>query len=272
MKITALLTAAATVHLCLDAAVTAARAAEGAAVDALYIMVDPNKLVAPSEEIQFQRLREVREGAVEERAEAVHAAFLAWSDAEHDTTPVVQWRSVTGAEETSVLRETADTNLLVVVHNHNLDAYDALHAALWHTGKPVLLVPAAWEPKSATFSHVVVALSDHEIAADAIASAMPWLRAADHVTALRVGHPNDRAMQLCSRLQDAGIDADRRIVEPDSDNIGTQIVEEAHELGADLLVAGAYHHGSLVEWLMGGTTRHMLAAAKLPLWLEHKAL
>jgi len=46
-------------------------------------------------------------------------------------------------------------------------------------------------------------------------------------------------------------------------------VEEAKAIGAHMLVAGAYRHGQLLEWLMGGTTRHMLAAAELPLFLAH---
>ena len=40
-------------------------------------------------------------------------------------------------------------------------------------------------------------------------------------------------------------------------------------MGADLLVAGAYRHSQIVEWLLGGTTRHLLAAADLPILLAH---
>ena len=45
--------------------------------------------------------------------------------------------------------------------------------------------------------------------------------------------------------------------------------DKAHELGADLLVMGAYQHSPLREWLLGGVTRHMLANADLPLLLRH---
>ncbi|MDE1917226.1 MAG: universal stress protein [Sphingomonadales bacterium] len=52
-------------------------------------------------------------------------------------------------------------------------------------------------------------------------------------------------------------------------DLGEQIASEAQALGADLIVAGAYRHGEIIEWLAGGTTRHLLAAAKLPLLLAH---
>jgi len=245
------------------------RSVEDATVEALYVVVDPDRPIAASEEIQFQRPREAREGTARERADAVHAAFLAWSAGARDDTPLVQWRSVTGAEEASVTRETADADLPVVVHNHNMDAGDALHAAVWQTHKPVLLAPMDWRPKSATFSHVAVALNDHQVATDAISGAMPLLHTADQVTALRIGHAADSTMRLCDALQAAGIEHSQRVVEPAAENKGVQIAEETQVIGADLLVARAYRHGPLVEWLMGGTTRHMLAAARVPLLLEH---
>lgn len=269
MKITAIITAAATVRFCLDAAIMAARAENDSKIDALYVVVDPDKLVTASEEIQFQRLREAREGTAAERAEAAHAAFRAWSSDASEKASLVQWRSVIGAEEATVRRETVGADLLVMVHNRNMDAGDALHAAVWSTGKPVLLVPPDWKPRSVTFAHIAVALSDREAATDAIAAAMPWLRSAKRVTALRIGHLTDSAMRLCGVLESAGIDQERCVMEPVGNNKGAQIVAEAQAIGADLLVAGAYRHGPMVEWLLGGTTRHMLAAAKLPLLLRH---
>ena len=55
----------------------------------------------------------------------------------------------------------------------------------------------------------------------------------------------------------------------DSETLGDQLVTEAHQLGADLLVMGAYRHNQFIEWLLGGTTRHVLARFDLPLFLAH---
>ena len=41
------------------------------------------------------------------------------------------------------------------------------------------------------------------------------------------------------------------------------------EVDADGLVMGAYRHNEWVEWALGGTTRFVLAHARVPLLLAH---
>ena len=48
---------------------------------------------------------------------------------------------------------------------------------------------------------------------------------------------------------------------------GEALLAKAHELGADMLVLGAYQHKPLREFLLGGVTRHMLTHADLPMLL-----
>lgn len=36
-----------------------------------------------------------------------------------------------------------------------------------------------------------------------------------------------------------------------------------------MLVTGAYRHNQLIEWFAGGTTRHLLACADIPLLMIH---
>jgi nucleotide-binding universal stress UspA family protein len=38
---------------------------------------------------------------------------------------------------------------------------------------------------------------------------------------------------------------------------------------APSFVTGAYRHNQIIEWFMGGTTRHILAAADIPLLMAH---
>jgi len=270
MRLLAILVGAKSAPACLDAAAVAARTLGDGAIEALNVLVDPEQIVAPSEEVEFQRLRERREGKAQERAAATHAAFASWQ-AQADA-PAVQWKSVVGTEEEAVRQEArqADVVVLVLARESNLDSGDALHASVYRSGKPVLLVPIDWRCDGRTrFEHVVVALSDSEAARHAIRGASPMMRGAARVTALRIGTPKDRAVELIALLREAGIDPELRIVAPSGKDLGAQIVTEAKALRADLLVAGAYRHSEMVEWLVGGTTRHMLAAADLPLLLAH---
>ncbi|PZU06306.1 MAG: hypothetical protein DI605_19285 [Sphingomonas sp.] len=111
---------------------------------------------------------------------------------------------MTGAEEASVIEATRNADLLVLGHGGNMDSGDALHAAIWNTGKPVLLAPPRWRLRSSHFAHIAVALSDTGVAADAIGGAMPWLRAVEQVTALRLGDVDDRAMKQLELLRREG--------------------------------------------------------------------
>ncbi|OJY51760.1 MAG: hypothetical protein BGP17_16015 [Sphingomonas sp. 67-41] len=238
-------------------------------MEALHVVVDPDQLVSSTEEVQIQRLRETAEGTASDKAMAAQAAFVAWNAGTADDTPRVEWKAPAGAEEATIVEAAGDADLLVLVQSQDLDSGDAQHAAIRETGKPLLLVPADWTPRPPAFAHIAVALSDTPVTDDAIQGAMPWLRAADTVTAIRIDAEQDHALTLADRLQEMGIDAQLRVVAPSGHDRGAQIVKEAEAIGADMLVAGAYRHSQLVEWLLGSTTRQMLRNTALPLFLAH---
>lgn len=273
MRLLAILTGARSTPSCLDAAAIAARSlGSGASIEALHVMVDPEQMIAASEEINLQRLRERDEGTAHQRATAIHAAFLAWSVGRTMRTPDVRWTMLTGQEEELVGREAkaADVIVLVLARETNMDSADAFHAAIFRSGKPVLVVPAGWRGGSrGAFATIAVGLSDSEATRHAIEGAGPWLRAAGSVVAIRIGRSDDSALAATRLLAEIGTEPELHAVPPGKSSLGQQIVEEARSVGADLLVVGAYRHSQVIEWLLGGTTRHLLAAADLPVLLAH---
>ncbi|MGV7120997.1 universal stress protein [Sphingopyxis sp. 550A] len=272
MRLLAILTGAASAPACLDAAVVASRSLGGASIEALHVVVDPEHLVVAPEEIDIQLLRERWEGTAQERAQAVRSAFLAWNAGAAEGTPPVRWKALVGAEAALLCEEAkaADVIILVLVREPNLDSADAFHAAIFRSGKPVLIVPPGWRgSERAAFAHIAVGLSDSEAARHAIEGAGPWLRHAHRVTGIRIGARDDAVRGLTRLLAEAGTEAALHVVAPDHANLGAQLVREAHGVGADLLVAGAYRYPAVVEWLLGGTTRHLLAAADMPVMLAH---
>lgn len=272
MKLLAVIVGADSAVACLDAAALAARSlGDNTSVEALNVVVDPEQIIAASEEINFQRLRERDEGTAQERADAAQAVFVAWNAGASDDTPKVDWRSIVGSEEAIVKQEASNADALIVIaREQTMDSGDALHAAIFSTDKPVLIIPAAWRAGARTcFEHMAVGLSDSETARHAIEKAAPWLRAAKRVTAIRIGEDSDPALRLETLLDDIGVSHELHVVPRDGDNLGAQLVAEAKAIGADLLVTGAYRHNQLIEWFMGGTTRHLLAAADIPLLMAH---
>ncbi len=50
---------------------------------------------------------------------------------------------------------------------------------------------------------------------------------------------------------------------------GETLLAKAEELGCDLIVKGAYTQSRLRQMIFGGTTRHILANARLPVLMAH---
>ena len=107
-------------------------------------------------------------------------------------------------------------------------------------------------------------------AAAAMRAALPFLRLAPRVRLLEVeerhsAYPRDRAARYLSRH-----DVHAEIVErPRHGRVSEEIRSAARELGAGLIVMGAYGHSRLREFVLGGVTRSFLPGAPLPLLLAH---
>jgi nucleotide-binding universal stress UspA family protein len=52
-------------------------------------------------------------------------------------------------------------------------------------------------------------------------------------------------------------------------DIGRLLLSTAKELGADLMVMGAFHHSRWREFILGGVTLTMLEEATIPLFMAH---
>lgn len=272
LKILAVLAEAETAFACLDAAEAAAHAIGGASIEALHIIVDPRSLITASEEISFQRLRQIYEGTPEERAAAVRDEFDRWKWTHPEADIPFSWKELVGGEEASLMREAESFDLLVLARAKNIDGADALHAAVFAVRHPFILVPSHWRlnSKRAFAGKVVIAWNDTRGCRRAVEGARPWLRTSQGVTALLIDEDETSTDWLEEFLKDSGVKFVVERVDANRDeNLGDQIIDEAHKRKADLLVMGAYRHNQFIEWLLGSTTRHVLAHLDLPLLAVH---
>jgi protein CrcB len=140
---------------------------------------------------------------------------------------------------------------------------DALHAAIFDTSRAVLV---AARQCTGEFGRVVaIAWKDDVRAQKAVLAAMPLLEKADAIHVLRAKASNGMIPPI---LDEHGIQAQIHAVDGHGP-VGEQLLQKAHELGADLFVMGAYAHGEWREALLGGVTRYMLDHADLPLLMRH---
>src|SRR5438105_15406751 len=145
-----------------------------------------------------------------------------------------------------------------------------LEAALFESGRPVLIAPPA--PPQRLGENVLIAWNGSTEQARATAFAMPLLRRASRVTVLTVEGgtvPGPTGAQMARTLQLNGIPAEAANNKGDRRSAGEVILAEAKARGCDLLIKGAYTQSRLRQMIFGGTTRHILANATLPVLMAH---
>ena len=142
----------------------------------------------------------------------------------------------------------------------------ALNAA-----RPVILVPRDYNEEQLN-EHMLVAWDGKRAAARALGDAMRILGSKNRVTVLSVGNAGGPAPfgdDVVTFLGRHGITAERLTREAGRKGITGAILDTCREVGAGLLVMGAYEHSRLREELMGGVTRDILENADLPVLLSH---
>jgi nucleotide-binding universal stress UspA family protein len=146
-----------------------------------------------------------------------------------------------------------------------------LEAALFESGRPVLLAPPSPRPQMGT--NVLIAWNCSTEQARATAFAMPLLRRASRVVVLTVeggaAVPGPTGQQLCRYLQLSGVPARALTVSLDGRLTGEAVLAHANALGCDLLIKGAYTQSRLRQLVFGGTTRYILSNATLPVLMAH---
>jgi nucleotide-binding universal stress UspA family protein len=186
----------------------------------------------------------------------------------------LDWRSAVDAPAGFVLTQSRAADLIMLArHGKDDPALGRMGVApgdvVLELGRPILIVPPEVERLAAR--SVVIAWKDTRESRRAVQDALPFLVRADVVTVLSVGADpaDDGAQDVCGYLAQYGIAA-RAVKRPKS---GTAVAAEIADLvrlqNADLIVAGAYGHSRLREWIFGGVTRDLIETTPVCCLLSH---
>ncbi|HYC05955.1 MAG TPA: universal stress protein [Azospirillaceae bacterium] len=138
-------------------------------------------------------------------------------------------------------------------------------------GCPVLVLPPdRTAPVDA--SNILVAWKPTREAAAAVRAALPVLKEAATVTVITAGSRDETELHgagILRFLGEHGVKASLRTPEAPEDSAGRSLLVEAGAVGAGLLVMGVYGHSRLRERILGGTSRHVLHHAEIPLLVAH---
>ena len=137
-----------------------------------------------------------------------------------------------------------------------------LSELLLSIGRPVLVAGEGMDEQQ--LDRVVIAWKDSKEARRAVIDALPLLKAARDVLVVTVGDGDKSATEqgladVARYLQRHGVKTRTQRVDLIG-KAGGQILEIAAGMNADLIVAGAYGHSRLREWVFGGVTRELLDA------------
>lgn len=190
-----------------------------------------------------------------------------------------EWRSAVDFPTRFVLAQARCAD--IVVSGGQSPAFsDAFELAspkdlVMQAGRPLLVVPdrANW----LDLRSVLVAWKDTPEARRAVADALPMLRKARDVAIAAILERDDDRSAVMAGVTDVaawltrhGITATARVSEgARNETAAAQLEKVAGDVGAGLIVAGAYGHSRFRELIMGGVTQHLVTQSARPVLLSH---
>jgi len=195
---------------------------------------------------------------------------------------VSEWRSI-DAGMSSVLDTLVEqgntSDLLIISQKEGDDSNTYFRHLAEHTlmacGRPLMIVPDK-NPVERLGERVFVAWDGRRESTRALFGALPLLRRASFVHLHRINQPHqDRhhvvgiTEELANTLARHGVNIEVFHSDAHKAEIGEELLAYANDMDADVLVMGCYGHSPLREFLLGGTTRHVLANTVLPVLMSN---
>lgn len=214
-----------------------------------------------------QKLLDEEASAIQKRLSELEAEFRA--SVEKRAT-AVEWRSARTFPVPYMLQQVRAADILVIgARSETLvdpNAAPDPSDLVMQAGRPLVVVPPAvqWlDLRSA-----LIAWKDVREARRAVFDALPLLAAAKEVTIVEIPEQDGRRADALSHVADVaawlrghGI-ATNTVVPEEAGGVIEQIEKIAANVGAGVVIAGAYGHSRFREWVLSGVTRHLATESR----------
>jgi nucleotide-binding universal stress UspA family protein len=176
----------------------------------------------------------------------------------------VEWRSALEPPTEFIVRESYTADLIIIGSEHlPRDPFQSLDpgALVLRVGRPVLMVPNRLDGLRA--NRIAVAWKDTREARRALSDSLPFLHDAERVFLVEVCAKHE-AESVRYGLNDVMNYLTRHhitttaAVALQAASVTDELLRVVRTENIDLLVAGAYGHSRLGEWVFGGVTRELL--------------
>ncbi|NND90089.1 MAG: universal stress protein [Granulosicoccus sp.] len=195
---------------------------------------------------------------------------------------VSEWRCVDAMADSvlNALVEQGNTADLMVISQTEGDDSDSRFRhlpehVLMACGRPLMVVPAG-SLVDTVAERILVAWDGRRESTRALFGALPLLRRASEVRLHRINQPHKDRHRIVGITEELANTLGRHGVALEivhSDAHGNEIAEElmgfTRDMDADLMVMGCYGHSPLREFVLGGTTRTILAETPIPVLMSN---
>lgn len=225
---------------------------------------------------QAQDLIDQGQASIERRMSELEAQFR---EAAKDRARQIEWRCAIDFPARYVLQQARCADI-IVTGGHS-DAFSDPFAVVtpkdlvMEAGRPLLVVPDSVDWLD--LRSILVAWKDTPEARRAIVDSLPMLRKAKDVTVAEIVMAGGSRTPAVSRVRDVvtwlsrhGVSASELVPEQNHDRDATvQLDAMAADLGAGVVVAGAYGHSRFRELILGGMTQHLITQSERCVLLSH---
>jgi nucleotide-binding universal stress UspA family protein len=197
----------------------------------------------------------------------MHGELVRWS---------MQAATVQGPAMTEYLARKLRFSDLVVLprpYQDNPEAATMVEACLFAAERPVLMIPKGCGAPEVG-GHVLMGWNDGAEALAAARAAMPLLEQAEVTNICIIDPPthaadrSDPGGEMAQYLMRHGTKSEVAVLAKTEPQIGEILLRRAQEIGAQLIVTGAYSHSRLREAVFGGATRSLLELADRPILMS----
>jgi nucleotide-binding universal stress UspA family protein len=148
-----------------------------------------------------------------------------------------------------------------------------IEAALFESGRPVLVVPFVHKDRF-KLDHVMVCWDGSRAAARAVGDAIPFLTRSGKASIVVADTQSAKSADLQgadigTHLTRHGVNVTIERIPVGRIDVSNAILSYAADTYPDLIVMGGYGHSRLREFILGGTTRGMLASMTKPTLMSH---
>lgn len=223
---------------------------------------------------QAQNLIDQGQALIKKRLSELEVQFR---EATKNRAKYVEWRCAIDFPARYILQEARCADIIVSGGQSNAFSDPFALASpkdlVMQAGRPLLIAPdnVSW----LDLRSVVMAWKDTPEARRAIAYSLPMLRKAKEVNVAEIVEAGDNRSAAVSRVRDVvawlsrhGVSASE-VVPEDGGDVIAQLDAIAANVGAGVVVAGAYGHSRFRELILGGMTQHLMTQSSRCVLLSH---